>query len=525
MSFRQSGQSDDRRRRVLRDDGAKRPTRDGASSSEACADASVDGKSAEGKSADRKTDRPEGAFRRIDRPKTAKRRAYNAAALVEGQLRLIDLIPVRAWTLSVLILLVLTAISGQAVLYLQWPKWGRWLGRENLAFVDLSARDSLAGWFSAMLLAIAAIQCLFIYSLRRYRSDDYRGRYRIWLSACAIVLLASADAVAGWGRGLCGLATHLGAIGGNISPESCGRLVWTIVFAVGAGRMLFEMRRSLAAVAWLLVAGACYTGSLVLLSPGFNVAPNQLTSLGRAVCLLLGHASLLFTALFYARRVFLEAHGHIAAPLAGASRRSRKSTSGKKTPSTRRPAEAKPASESEKVATAKSEVVVKKDERKPPAIETTTPGAARTTPAPAKPQAQAPSTPTSTMPAKTAAATPTAAAPSAAAPSAAKPAAAAKPAEAPPARLSPLARLLGKGKAAATENNSKKADEKSPQNEKPGAKPASASAAKPGLHVKSVDDDEDEDDDQDASDDSSKLSKAERRRLKKEQRRDRRAAA
>ena len=39
--------------------------------------------------------------------------------------------------------------------------------------------------------------CLLIYSIRRHRIDDFRGRYRVWLAAAVACVVLSADSVAG----------------------------------------------------------------------------------------------------------------------------------------------------------------------------------------------------------------------------------------------------------------------------------------------------------------------------------------
>jgi hypothetical protein len=469
MTFRQSGQSDDRRRRLLRED------RDGAA---------TDDRSA----ADAETARDaakEAAPRRSERRKTSKRRAYTAAALVEGQLRLIDLIPVRAYTLSVLVLLTLSAISALNVLYQQWPGWDRALGGGRLEFMDLTARDSLAGWFSAMLLAFAACQCLFIYCLRRYKADDYRGRYRIWLAAAAIFMLASADSVAGWGLALAGLATKIPAIGESVSTHAAWRIGWALVFTVGAGRMLFEMRRSLSSVASLLLGAASYCAALVLLAPALDMHSAELSTLARTSCRLLGHAAMLFTLLFYARRVFLEAHGHIAVPKSKSSAKGKRKAAKKASAAKAAPDDARK-DDSQRKEEKKVEVV-----KPAPAP---APAAAKTGPAPASAE--------SAKPAKTASA-----------PEPAKSAMASAP------KLSPLARLLGKSKPAPEGESAKPAPKSS----------APAAAAKPAATpvfktVADADDDDDDDESESEAGSSSKLSKAERRRLRKEQRRDRRAA-
>lgn len=467
MSFRRSGQSEERRRRVLREE---RPS---------SALANVDDQSAQAPEKDK-----EAANRKTERPKRTAKRAYTAAALVEGQLRLIDLIPVRSWTVTVIVLVTLTAIAGLDALYTQWPAWSRAVGgASQLAFLDIGARDSLAGWFSSMLLAFAACQCLFVYCLRRYRADDYRGRYRTWLTIAGLFLLASADAVAGWERAFHGLAALLPTASQSFSPLWIGRGMWALVFFACAARMAIEMRRSIGSVTMLGLGGFFYAVALALQAPALAIATRDLATLARITCLLLGHAAMFFTAMLYARRVFLEAHGETV-PAAGAAKaRKRKVASKERT--------------DDKLAT----------ERK----EQPTGGKA------------APSSSVSSAPAARSAAEEKSAAAEKAAAPAAKPnaapvtakAAAPAVAKAEPSatvKSSPLGKLLGSKPAAAAATAPKPASAPSTSQATPVFKPVG-------------DDDDDGEEDEGDSDGGQKLSKAERRRLKKEQRRDRRAAA
>src|SRR5205823_14278964 len=57
------------------------------------------------------------------------------------------------------------------------PKDGR------IAAFDLDGEGSLGAGFSAALLALSGVTAVLIYTLRRHRLDDYRGRYRLWLWA------------------------------------------------------------------------------------------------------------------------------------------------------------------------------------------------------------------------------------------------------------------------------------------------------------------------------------------------------
>ncbi|WP_161604405.1 hypothetical protein [Roseiconus nitratireducens] len=57
--------------------------------------------------------------------------------------------------------------------------------------------DSFATWWLAMVLLASAGVALLIYQLRRHRSDDYRGHYRLWRLTLVVLLLASINSVVG----------------------------------------------------------------------------------------------------------------------------------------------------------------------------------------------------------------------------------------------------------------------------------------------------------------------------------------
>ena len=172
MDFRRSGQLDERRRRVLRDELAQPAQTETADATP------TGGGSAKGPV-----------------------RAYATEVLSERQLRVIDLLPVRPLWVAVSILLAVTAVA--AILCVHIHARTIDLGRNAtegvpysafLAALDASQRGSLAAWLASVVLAGGAAASLVTFGIRLHRVDDYRGRYRVWLWTAAALVFASLDA-------------------------------------------------------------------------------------------------------------------------------------------------------------------------------------------------------------------------------------------------------------------------------------------------------------------------------------------
>jgi len=288
MEFRRSGQSNQRRRRVLKDD----PTA-------AAEEGSVEGSSRKGRGA-------------------SPLRQYSDHALAEHQLRVTDLIPQRPWTYSVLLLSGLFAIVMTQTLFLHHSLAERIVGRNNLPALDPTRSGSVAGWISSMLLGLAAVCSVLVFSLRRHKIDDYRGRYRVWLPVAAMLLIASLDASTGLhraGRGLLEIVAKRYGQGASLGSHPHFWWVSICLFCttlVGL-RLAVEMRRSRAAVTKLFLAFACYVSLACvewnLLVPGLG----ELTIVAGSAARLLGDLCLCFATATYARYVYLDAQGIIAA--------------------------------------------------------------------------------------------------------------------------------------------------------------------------------------------------------------------
>ena len=282
--FRRSGQRDDRRRRLLADEfsGAAGP----AATREAY------GWGAE--------DWPE-----------RKSGNHWDAGFMDEQLRLIDLIPRRLTTFGLLLLAGLAAVAGLEALY-AWastPAMTEITTDGRIAAFDLDGEGSLAVWFSSATLFLAGLVAVLVYTIRRYRTDDYQGYYRIWLWAATCWLLMSMDETSSLHEGFKEMMVYV--TGTRLFGD--GSIWWVVpyFFVLGAvgSRLLVDMRRCLLSSAALLATAGCY--ALAVVAQFQWVLPD---SGSRGVMLeegaeMVGNLFLLLAMGLHARYVILDAEG------------------------------------------------------------------------------------------------------------------------------------------------------------------------------------------------------------------------
>jgi len=235
-------------------------------------------------------------------------RAYAPEAL-SAQPSIADLLPRRLTSIALTVLLISLPAAGLTALDIYRPTLAE-KTEAPLQFADAAAAGSLAAWYTCLLLALTATASLVVHSLRRFRADDYRGRYRIWLWAAltwmALSILATtrihlaADVV---------LADWTGW-----QPLAGGGGWWLSAAVLVLGsflvRLAIEIRGSRLSLAALLLstsaaitAVAAHFGWLT-----FETSFPAVPSAGLAAVVLL-----LVTHLIYGRYVAMQAAGLIAA--------------------------------------------------------------------------------------------------------------------------------------------------------------------------------------------------------------------
>jgi len=249
---------------------------------------------------------------------------YSDAASVENHPQVTDFVPRRFRAIAVVVALGLASTTVLEVLHTYVGRLSSVLGPWATAAIDLTASGSLAAWLSAVLLLMASATCLLIYSLRRHKIADFRGRYRIWLAGAAACLLLSIDSVAALHRLLAVAATHF-----THWTALRADAVWWLALGVIplswiAVRMLLDVSESrlassafVASIAAYVVATFSYLGWL----PAVDPLREPMVTVGAT---LVGHWLLLVTTVSYARFVVLDAQGLV---LVRTSRRSSRSKS------------------------------------------------------------------------------------------------------------------------------------------------------------------------------------------------------
>lgn len=280
-----SGNSSSRRRRVLREDAQ-----------------AGDGDAATPR-------RPQGAQPRRKTRVRIDAAHYPEAALPHRQPRLADLLPTKWWSIGLTagaaVLVAVSLLTGFAYR----ASLATVLGEETLRPLDLTLRGNLADWFASWTLLTAALVAGIVYSLRRHRTDDYRGRYRAWLWTAGALLLGAMDAACGFHQSLSGAVVALTGI------AVCGKgAFWwllaegLILIAASAAmtREYLRCRLALAALSLTLLAYAGFTAATVY---RLDVNGSTAVWLVQESFRLAGHLLLALSVLLYARHVLREVQG------------------------------------------------------------------------------------------------------------------------------------------------------------------------------------------------------------------------
>lgn len=280
MQFRRSGQRDDRRRRLLAD--------------ESCSLAGPAGLPAASGAGDPLT------------PGQANH--YGDAAFMDESTRLIDLIPRRLSVFGLLLFAGLAVVAALEALY-AWtstPALNQITTDGTVAAFDLDGEGSLAVWFSSMTLTLAGLVAVMVYTVRRHKTDDYQGYYRVWLWAALCWMVMSIDETSSLHEGFMGMMTYV--TGTPLYGD--GSLWWVVpyFFVLGAvgSRLLVDMRHCRLSSTALVAAAGSYA-----LAVGSQVLGDGLT---RAVMLeegaeMVGNLFLLLAMGLHARYVILDAEG------------------------------------------------------------------------------------------------------------------------------------------------------------------------------------------------------------------------
>jgi hypothetical protein len=236
---------------------------------------------------------------------------YSDAAGVEHHPQVTDFLPRRYRSIWLTAIVgVATTATVEALYWFAVPATAKY-GFDVAAAFDLTVAGGVAGWLASVLMVGSAATCLLIYSLRRHRIDDVKGRYRIWLAAAVACACLSLESVApihrliaaaaayhtGW-TALRGHAAWWLALGGL-------PLAWIAARAWLDAR---ESRLAAATLAAAYVAIAVAVASYLGVGPAIEPRGAVMVSAGAT---LIGYWMLLIGIVSYGRFVVLDAQGLI----------------------------------------------------------------------------------------------------------------------------------------------------------------------------------------------------------------------
>lgn len=182
----------------------------------------------------------------------------------------------------------------------------------GLRALELGAPESLGRWFTSLLLLAAAAGSLVVYTLRRHRTDDYQGRYRVWLWASGCYVLLAADT-----------AAPLDAVARAMMLHWTGTPLWGngdawwlgaggLLFGAVGSRLLVDLWECRSAALCLVAAAACALVSLAV-GQGWIGPPGDIAAFGPAAGMC-GAAMSLLAVLLNGRYVRLDAEGSLEHP-------------------------------------------------------------------------------------------------------------------------------------------------------------------------------------------------------------------
>jgi len=236
---------------------------------------------------------------------------YGAGANIENHPQVTAFVPRRFRTLSKIALIgVGTAATAELATHFAQPL-SEFFGGISSAEITTAFGDRLVAWTSAAVLLLTVAYTRLVFSLRRHRVDDVRGRYRLWRTAGWLATIASLNAVVGG-------HTLVARVMGNwvdyqVLPAHAGW--WLFPAALVGGAMLLRLAVDAAECRGALISFALALGCLAVAGIGAaGWSPAWASGfpglLGRALPLV-GYTFALVGTLLFARYVILDVQGLI----------------------------------------------------------------------------------------------------------------------------------------------------------------------------------------------------------------------
>lgn len=246
-----------------------------------------------------------------DRERPEHRSAhYGDASFLEDQPRLTDLAPRRPITFLLLFIAGCLIIGGLLGLHsLAAQKLSHLATNGKVEAFDLDAEGTVAVWFSSFLLLLSAAGAMLVYSIRRFRTDDYNGTYRIWVWAALCWLVMSIDESGSLHEGFkeaMSLFTGTRILGD-------GSMWWIMAYffilaPIGV-RLLLDMRESKLSVAAFICVAVCYLTAVAAQLGLFFPTETDAAIMLEEGLEMLGNLFLLLTMGLHLRHVLADAEG------------------------------------------------------------------------------------------------------------------------------------------------------------------------------------------------------------------------
>jgi hypothetical protein len=219
------------------------------------------------------------------------------------------LLPHRLLSIVAWLFAGITVTATLAVAETNSPALCQWLGIQELPAIQSASPNSVCAWLSNIMLIVAALLCWLIYGLRRHRLDDFRGKYRRWLAATGVCILASLLLSTNSHHSL----AHVAATVSGFTALSDHAMWWLLPAALIVGwvsiRVAFDMRRCRFGIFSLFVAAGLFLSAL---AGYFNILPTTLVEFSpSAIMQLAGHVWVVIALLAQVRYILLEASGEI----------------------------------------------------------------------------------------------------------------------------------------------------------------------------------------------------------------------
>lgn len=236
---------------------------------------------------------------------------YSISARRRHLAKTTDLIPKRAIAVTLLVLALVVGVGVINLLYFYSGQMVEVLGERAREVFSFTEQGSLAQWFSTTLLMLGGMASLQVYALRRHRSDDYVGAYKLWFWIALLLLFASLNSAVGLHQ----LAVHAAGtlIGSQMAPGGWGFVGLTIAgILLVATRMIVEVRQSRVATAGVVLVSLAFCSATLIHIPEIKSPLGSAVEPAYGNLLVVGNAILLLTVFLYARFVYFRAQGILA---------------------------------------------------------------------------------------------------------------------------------------------------------------------------------------------------------------------